>query len=499
MKQPRYYILIFGLLLLATYQSFSLHKHYLREKEIIINDIRNAIFLADYSEISHRIQHNLKKDTCISGSIDNSAGITPNGHVSYQTIIKFNDIKKPSIVFNATTPHPVAFKSLDEYQTFNSISFIGLHSGVDHLVPINIFTVDSLFNAKLKHDNIHVNYRLSVVRLDRDKTPVDSIFENPLYFFTKELPDITERYCSFGDSTINTFSIPQMERSTPMWISRNGDTYLYNYELSGQFAYLVEINNIDFVAISRISHIILFSIFSTLIIIILIVALIYKNNKLLSIKEREKRIMQDMTHELKTPIAVSLAAVETLSDNEFPPTEEKRIKYLNIIRSKLLQLNNQISRILSPHQKTASMTSTNLHDAIHKIVREAQLRVSPNGMITIDIPNDISVPIPIEDINRIFSNMLDNAIKYCKNAPVISISVFVTDGIITVRITDNGSGISDNDLPHIFKRHYRGSDLSTGSGLGLADVKETLDKYNSSISVVSTSEDGTTFELKIKQ
>lgn len=498
MKRHRSYILLCGLLLLIAFQGFSLFKHYQREKGIIINDIRNALFLADYSEISHRLEYNIKKDTCIQGAIDSSVGIMSDGKVSHKTTIKFQDITKPSIIFKSDTPQPVKFKSIDEYQTFNSISFIGLHTAVDYLEPININLVDSLFRVKLKHENIYATYRLSVVLLDRDVTPIDSVWGNPLYFFTKELPVIKERYYDLGDTTIQTFANPLMKRYAPMWISVNGDAYLYNYELSGRFAYLVEIKNINLIALGRISHIITFSVVSTLIIIILLVILIYKNNKLIEMKEREKHMMQDMTHELKTPIAVSLAAIEAIADEEYPPTDEKRIEYLNIIRSKLSQLNNQITKILSPHKKAIIKSSTNLRDAIQDVLNESRLRISPNGFISVHIPYDISVPIPKEDISRIFANMLDNAIKYTSDIHRIDINAVVNEGIAIIRIADNGVGIGANDLPHIFERNYRGSNLLAGFGLGLADVRDTLLKYDSSIVVAETSPKGTTFEMKIK-
>ena len=122
--------------------------------------------------------------------------------------------------------------------------------------------------------------------------------------------------------------------------------------------------------------------------------------------------------------------------------------------------------------------------------------------LTFDLPED---PVPFSGhrgrLQRLMGNLLDNAIKFTPSGGTITISLARTDSGIVLRVADTGCGISDADLPHVFRRFWR-SDSSRslpGNGLGLALAKAIVTSYAGTIECASTLGRGTTFTITLPQ
>ena len=122
----------------------------------------------------------------------------------------------------------------------------------------------------------------------------------------------------------------------------------------------------------------------------------------------------------------------------------------------------------------------------------------------ISIADDTVILIDRQQVKRVFQNLFDNAVKYMdKPDGRITFSVFDESDEVHIRISDNGKGIAEEDLPHIFERMYRGdasrSSSVKGSGLGLAITKKIVEDHGGSISAVSGEKEGTTIDVTLKR
>lgn len=500
-----YLLLTIGLVALLVYQLLSLNGLYEKEKGYLRNEIRNSFLLADYSETTARLRS--LKTGYGHDNIQNSSMFAQEGHIVQEVKINFEQIDKPSVVFQAITPYPVELKEIEDYESFNTLYFLGIHTGIDHLKPVNFRDVDSLLRLGFRNSNIDIPYRLSLVRIEIPDYLIQVKMQNPLIHFDENAPIISEYISSIGDKNIATFHPQNMVRKSPLWVSVDANAYLYAYDMTGQYGYLLEVDDLSMLVLYRISNMIIFSIITLLLILFLVIRLIKNNKNMSKLKEREKIFMQNMTHELKTPIAVSLAAVEALSDEEYPLAEKRKSEYYCIIRGKLNELDSRISKILNVSnprkRKYIQCPAISLAETLVPVLEDARLRLTQSAILDVDVPQSIHVVMLPEDIERVIANLLDNAIKYSPFSPKIKIVAYEKADQVIITVEDKGIGISKRDLSHIFDRFYRVNKGYTqgvrGTGLGLSDVKETLDIYGAEIKVESIIGKGTCFTIIINK
>lgn len=502
-----YILLVTGLLILFLYQLVTLKNEYEREKVFLTEELRQSLILADYSELTMRVNMPGSGNTSII-SFMNRMGYTGTG-----VTVRFMDIKEPTLIYIMKPPKPVKLKRMVDYEMLNGITMLATHSSIDLKNPIQVNILDSLLRMAFKERHLQPDYHLSLVKLAHgDSIMHGKNFHLSQLFNEKPYPVIHRRLLS-GDSTIHTLHLEDLYYKVPMWLSRDATTYLYPFDLGRQNAYLLEVSNIPEMVLARILNIILFSSITFAVTTCLIISLIRKNQRLLRMKERETTIMQNMTHELKTPIAVSLAAIEALSDDEFPLPEEKRQKYYYILKEKLDELSERISRILHPlrlEQKLMSerkiklrvLPKENLEIILRPLLKDISLRTNGSARLHTEIPPETAVPMRKDDLQRIFLNILDNAVKYSPDPPCISIKAYRKRRWLFVEVKDKGYGIPPKDLKHIFERFYRventPAQTTYGTGVGLNDVYETIQAYGGSISVKSKYGTGSCFTLKFK-
>ena len=216
-----------------------------------------------------------------------------------------------------------------------------------------------------------------------------------------------------------------------------------------------------------------------------------------------KTLTDDIAHDLRTPLTRLRTAAEFAAmggELKRPLPEmlfEQSSDMLELINTMLeiSQTGCQLDR--TPREdidlcvflrETADLYSTVLDDQDLKL--------------TFDLPED---PVPFSGhrgrLQRLMGNLLDNAIKFTPSGGTITISLARTDSGIVLRVADTGCGISDADLPHVFRRFWR-SDSSRslpGNGLGLALAKAIVTSYAGTIECASTLGRGTTFTITLPQ
>ncbi len=228
---------------------------------------------------------------------------------------------------------------------------------------------------------------------------------------------------------------------------------------------------------------------------------------------RQKRLSEiktdfinNMTHELKTPIATIALSSEMLLRNDFSNDEEKLKRYAGIIHKENKRLETQVERVLNVAKldKEHLVLSKEIMD-IHELLVEAQENVNFNQSeqgvnveLNLNAESGEIIADPVHITNVIY-NLLDNAVKYCEVTPEIKITTKTDKKGISIEFIDNGIGMKREELNMIFDKFYR---IPTGNlhnvkgfGLGLYYVKLIIQEHGGTIDVKSQIGKGTTFTI----
>ncbi len=211
----------------------------------------------------------------------------------------------------------------------------------------------------------------------------------------------------------------------------------------------------------------------------------------------KKQLTNNINHELKTPVASILVSLELLRDH--PEIEENRKQeFLNRIYANARRLDTLLKDIstitrMDEGADMISVTDVNLKSLVRDVVDSEQVRTKMTIMV--DMP-DIKVVGNVSLLESIFRNLIDNAISY-SGADLLKIECDVNGNFI---VSDNGCGIADEHLPHIFERFYRidkgRSREAGGTGLGLAIVRNAVLIHGGDIRAVNAN--GLTYYFSIR-
>ena len=220
--------------------------------------------------------------------------------------------------------------------------------------------------------------------------------------------------------------------------------------------------------------------------------------------EKQRQFITDASHELKTPLSVINANCGVLYSNQDEPLNEQ-IRWVDSISRANERMTGLVGSLLS----LASMDDTRyeLHSNTFDISEEMMAAVSEMEVIAVDkgitINNEIESEILIESdkeqVQKILSTLMENAVKYTPFNGIITVSVTKEKRRIICAVRNSGPGIPQNELPNVFDRFYRGdparSSDNSGYGLGLAIAKTIADKISAKLSVESTEEEYTEFKV----
>lgn len=213
----------------------------------------------------------------------------------------------------------------------------------------------------------------------------------------------------------------------------------------------------------------------------------------------------NVSHEIKTPLAVINSYAKVLSDSSI--SEDERKKYLHNLQLSCNKLNTLVTNILKlnklENQKLLpEFTSFNLSELLSdQILQFEELLEKKNIELICDIEDDLMINSEKNYLEIVFNNLMSNAIKFSHNSGIINISLKKQDDKYTIIFKDNGCGMDSETGKHIFDKFYQAdtSHSKEGNGLGLALVKKVIDIIGGKISVESEIGVGTTFTIVIKE
>ncbi len=226
--------------------------------------------------------------------------------------------------------------------------------------------------------------------------------------------------------------------------------------------------------------------------------------KVKSVDDLRKELMAHVSHDLRTPLASLRGYLETwlLKYNDLSP--EESLHYIEVAHNNAKKINvlvDQLFELAYLDGDNVEVTSepVAIAELVQDVLQKFHLDAEEKG-VHLDVqPKDPSIMVQadIEKLERVFSNLIENAIRHCDRGDSICVGLSLDRGRVTVKVEDSGRGIPSVDLPHIFDAHYKAAnsvrDSSAHGGLGLAIVKRLLDLHNASIRVVSQERAGTTF------
>jgi len=231
----------------------------------------------------------------------------------------------------------------------------------------------------------------------------------------------------------------------------------------------------------------------------------FQDISLLKALEREKANLISMfAHDIKSSLTIIGGFVLRLIKKRSSLDEEKKIKYLDIMKNetgKLSFLVNdflEFSRLQTGRLKL-EFSPTSLDKELMELFDAYQVKAKQAG-INLRLENDAELPIIDADANRlrrVFTNLLDNALKFSKSEGAITLSTDQTEKDIVVKVKDGGIGIDPKDLPFIFDTFNRGkgAEKREGFGLGLATVKAIVEAHGGRILVKSELGKGSVFKV----
>lgn len=344
--------------------------------------------------------------------------------------------------------------------------YSGLHESLDFVLPINFRYMRRYISSECRSKGINIE----IYRIFYD---VSSGPKENQYQFVKVLP-------------------------------RKMECVTYTNK-EGRYTYKVYITPLMHIVLYRMSGILI----ATLLIIVLLALafwyLIHVIMRQRTLEEMKDDFTNNMTHELKTPVAVAYSAADTLLNFKLGEDKAKREKYLQICLDQLSRLSNLIEQILSMSMErrkslTMKKESLDVAELVDKLMEYHRLKSDKEVAFHVQInPPHLRIFADATHISNVISNLIDNAIKYSADKVEIIIEVGETDRMSRVVVSDQGIGIDRDNQPRIFEKFYR---VPTGNmqhvrgyGLGLYYVKQIVEKHGGSISVQSEPGKGSTFTL----
>jgi two-component system, OmpR family, phosphate regulon sensor histidine kinase PhoR len=401
---------------------------------------------------------------------------------------------------------------------FDTVYFLlGKHS--DDLVKKLDGITDSL-KMKEKKDEIF-DYFLKVLNKEQDLSPYLLSFFKRIGFETSFIPRIEisnleiigkNTYTIYQNDFFRNQKPPDLSSQRPGKLNSSSSILVSRYwngtdHYNLNFDYYIDFSDKRKMILREISASLGMSLFSILAIVIMFI-ITYRN---LMEEKRMSNLKTDfinnMTHELKTPLATITVAGKTLEMEKIRQDDSKILETAKLIGKQSIHLNQLINMILeiSMWERTEfqlDKKKTNIEELMNDIVDSFRSGAGHYASLSQKYSlNDVKADIDVVYFTTMINNLLSNSVKYCDKEPIIHVEGFIEDKNICIRITDNGIGISKTDQKHIFDKFYRASTGNIhkykGLGLGLYYVKTIALAHGGNVTVDSKPGKGSIFTLTI--
>ncbi len=437
-------------------QTYWLNKLYDSIKEELSKEVLQCIKQSDQTELMLRMKE-----------VNTSKKSTQEKNISIQKSL--NESK------TSDNSEHLSKKKESNSSNLQSLDFLvkdlssALHQTVDSIKPINLRNLDSLITVNFKSRGINAKlYYTDIIDL-RNHHIVRATSDNGSKFRKKE-------------------------------------SFIYEFTDKGTYAYRVYLEPLMYTVLVRMSGILITTLLITIILSFAFWYLIKTVIRQKTLEEMKDDFVNNITHELKTPIAVAYSAADSLLNFKQGDDKMKRDKYLTICKDQLSELSGLVEQILSMSMERRQMFILNkenicIYDMINSLILQHRLKSNKQIGFELQIPKDLMIYADPIHLNNIISNLIDNAIKYSEETINIEIEVSQKDEYNIIEIRDNGIGIPEEKKAYIFDKFYRvtyGDRYNVkGYGLGLFYVKTMVEKHNGLIYVDSNKNRGTVFLVKI--
>ena len=366
---------------------------------------------------------------------------------------------------------------IEKWKSYSVIDFINMHKQVKELnfnydyLDLGVNTIDSIIRSSLKKENIDHPCEIGIYSIESNKF---------IYLSSeKHIADMEKsafRHRIFALKANGETRLDELVLFFP-----NVDFKLWTHNFSYHF-YLI------FILL-----VVLFCFIST-------ISIIRKQDEIDKLKTN---FVNSMTHEIKTPVATISLACQTLQDESIKKDETMVSTYLNVIAEENDRIKQLVEEVLNlvriGDKKIPNPKDINIHKVIENVTKMHELAAKEKGgeiILQFNATNDLIVGDKIH-IGNAISNLIDNALKYGRKNPTVTISTENTENSIVINVKDNGIGIRKIDQHKIFDEFFR---VDTGNlhdvkghGLGLNYVKHVAEFHQGSIAVKSEFQHGSTF------
>ncbi|WP_405607631.1 sensor histidine kinase [Polaribacter sp. Asnod1-A03] len=260
--------------------------------------------------------------------------------------------------------------------------------------------------------------------------------------------------------------------------------------------------------LSGISGVLLLSLLFIFIIIVAFSSSLYQLIRQKKLSEIKTDFINNMTHEFKTPIATINLALDSIKNPKIIDDSQKVLRYVQMIRDENKRMHSQVENVLrisrlEKNQIEISKETIDMHDIIDDAISHVSLLISDRKG-TLDTHFEaITAEISGNQfhLTNVIVNMLENGLKYSEGSPKIDVYTEVTNKYFVFKIKDEGIGMTKTVQKQIFEKFYREQKGNIhdvkGHGLGLAYVKEIIDKHHGTVFVESEKGKGSIFTVKL--
>ena len=441
-------LVIVALLGVAAYQAYWLEQLHFTIGEQMDNDIQEAMRVADLKEVFLRLKS--IEDKGPHGTMDVRAGIGEDGSITAKAVtttqvtVDGEKLEQKTVEVLRSSPQP------ESDSTAGDEAFMQM---LEEQISVTEL-------ASMIQQGLHLG-------VDRfEGTRADTVFN---YTTTGYVP------------------------------SKNARHYVYNWADYGRYELTIEPTT--GLVLREMAGILTASGLIVLLLGLAFYFLIKTILKQRTLDEMKTDFTNNITHELKTPIAVAYAANDALLNFSEQADDAKRRHYLTLCRQQLERLSGMVEQILSMSMERRRQFKLNIETVdfaqlLQPIIEQQQLKADKPVTITTYIdPEGLTLQADRAHLSNILNNLIDNAIKYSPDEAHVEIAATPS----AISVTDHGMGIAADKLPHIYDKFYRipTGDLHDvkGYGLGLFYVKTMVEKHGWSIDVSSTKGKGTSFTI----
>ncbi len=403
-----------------------------------------------------------------------------NDSIIYKRVTGKKDFFKSSLIKNVDSYFPKL--SEERY------SFIKTYSDFDKLQAVDL--LNDVNRRKLIHERISNNELNRTIKEQLAKRNIRLDFKYGVY----SIDGLATKLKS-GYYTINT---------------KESFKYPLFYDAQGNVSYNLQLTfpNENEHILSGISSILLLSLFFIFIIIVAFSSSLYQLIRQKKIAEIKTDFINNMTHEFKTPIATINLALDSIKNPKILGVDEKVLRYVEMIRQENKRMHSQVENVLrisrlEKNQIDLSTETIDIHDTIEDAISHVSLLVEDRKGTVERHFEALESELSGNQfhLTNVIVNMLENAIKYSEGPPVIDIYTASTAKFFIFKIKDTGIGMSKVVQKQAFNKFYREQKGNIhdvkGHGLGLAYVKEIIEKHHGNVMIESEKGKGSIFTVKL--